>query len=129
MEGIEAICSTWPISKMIPVPKVSSFCLIIISLIVSRMYIECTESSIFVVNNCYRCAAWEYSAWVRTYALFVEERLECFRVLQYDVETDRSVRNYGSLFLWLLNFIFIFLWQHILHIYNFTKICYLCHSI
>ncbi|GFS40798.1 ENTH/ANTH/VHS superfamily protein [Actinidia rufa] len=34
--------------------------------------------------------AWEYSAWVRNYALFVEERLECFRVLQYDVETDRS---------------------------------------
>ncbi|XP_057514233.1 putative clathrin assembly protein At5g35200 [Actinidia eriantha] len=34
--------------------------------------------------------AWDYSAWVRTYALFLEERLECFRVLQYDVETDRS---------------------------------------
>ncbi|GFS35685.1 ENTH/ANTH/VHS superfamily protein [Actinidia rufa] len=34
--------------------------------------------------------AWDYSAWVRTYALFLEERLECFRVLKYDVETDRS---------------------------------------
>ncbi|XP_030548756.1 putative clathrin assembly protein At5g35200 isoform X2 [Rhodamnia argentea] len=33
--------------------------------------------------------AWDYSAWVRTYALFLEERLECFRVLKYDVETDR----------------------------------------
>lgn len=33
--------------------------------------------------------AWDYSAWVRTYALFLEERLECFRVLRYDVETDR----------------------------------------
>ncbi|KAJ8617723.1 hypothetical protein MRB53_013909 [Persea americana] len=32
--------------------------------------------------------AWDYSAWVRTYALFLEERLECFRVLEYDVETD-----------------------------------------
>ncbi|KAF9625013.1 hypothetical protein IFM89_017062 [Coptis chinensis] len=32
--------------------------------------------------------AWEYSTWVRTYALFLEERLECFRILQYDVETD-----------------------------------------
>ncbi|ONK76715.1 uncharacterized protein A4U43_C03F31370 [Asparagus officinalis] len=32
--------------------------------------------------------AWDYSAWVRTYALFLEERLECFRVLKYDVETD-----------------------------------------
>lgn len=33
--------------------------------------------------------AWDFSAWVRTYALFLEERLECFRVLKYDVETDR----------------------------------------
>ncbi|KAK9149587.1 hypothetical protein Scep_008344 [Stephania cephalantha] len=32
--------------------------------------------------------AWDYSAWVRCYALFLEERLECFRVLKYDVETD-----------------------------------------
>ncbi|XP_059285446.1 putative clathrin assembly protein At5g35200 [Lycium ferocissimum] len=33
--------------------------------------------------------AWDYSAWVRSYALFLEERLECFRALKYDVETDR----------------------------------------
>ncbi|XP_043699442.1 putative clathrin assembly protein At5g35200 [Telopea speciosissima] len=32
--------------------------------------------------------AWDYSAFVRTYALFLEERLECFRILKYDVETD-----------------------------------------
>ncbi|KAJ6810974.1 putative clathrin assembly protein [Iris pallida] len=32
--------------------------------------------------------AWDYSAWVRTYALFLEERLECYRVLKYDVEAD-----------------------------------------
>ncbi|XP_059637891.1 putative clathrin assembly protein At5g35200 [Cornus florida] len=32
--------------------------------------------------------AWDYSAWVRCYALFLEERLECFRVLNYDVERD-----------------------------------------
>ncbi|KAF8400602.1 hypothetical protein HHK36_013901 [Tetracentron sinense] len=32
--------------------------------------------------------AWDYSAWVRSYALFLEERLECSRVLKYDVETD-----------------------------------------
>ncbi|CAM0913038.1 unnamed protein product [Alopecurus aequalis] len=32
--------------------------------------------------------AWDYSAWVRTYALYLEERLECFRVLKYDVESD-----------------------------------------
>ncbi|KAL8236983.1 hypothetical protein R6Q59_018064 [Mikania micrantha] len=34
--------------------------------------------------------AWDYSGWVRTYALYLEERLECFRVLKYDVEADRS---------------------------------------
>ncbi|KAJ7235649.1 hypothetical protein O6H91_07G087800 [Diphasiastrum complanatum] len=34
--------------------------------------------------------AWDYSAWVRTYALFLEERLECFRLLKYDVESERS---------------------------------------
>ncbi|KAE8689039.1 putative clathrin assembly protein [Hibiscus syriacus] len=33
--------------------------------------------------------AWDYSGWVRTYALFLEERLECFRVLKYDIEADR----------------------------------------
>ncbi|KAL3532293.1 hypothetical protein ACH5RR_005814 [Cinchona calisaya] len=33
--------------------------------------------------------AWDYSAWVRTYALFLEERLECFRVLKHDIETER----------------------------------------
>ncbi|XP_077216072.1 putative clathrin assembly protein At5g35200 [Tasmannia lanceolata] len=32
--------------------------------------------------------AWDYSAWVRTYALYLEERLECFRVLKYDIETE-----------------------------------------
>lgn len=32
--------------------------------------------------------AWVYSTWVRFYALFLEERLECFRVLKYDVEID-----------------------------------------
>ncbi|GJM89648.1 hypothetical protein PR202_ga05856 [Eleusine coracana subsp. coracana] len=33
--------------------------------------------------------AWDCSAWVRTYGLFLEERLECFRVLKYDVEAER----------------------------------------
>eukprot|EP00249_Psilotum_nudum_P023444 c28875_g1_i2 orf=666-2153(+) len=36
--------------------------------------------------------AWDFSAWVRTYALFLEERLECFRVLKYDVEAERFSR-------------------------------------
>lgn len=33
--------------------------------------------------------AWDCSAWVRTYGQFLEERLECFRVLKYDVEAER----------------------------------------
>ncbi|XP_059649526.1 putative clathrin assembly protein At2g01600 [Cornus florida] len=36
--------------------------------------------------------AWDCSAWVRTYALFLEERLECFRVLKYDIEAERLPR-------------------------------------
>ncbi|KAG1368157.1 putative clathrin assembly protein [Cocos nucifera] len=36
--------------------------------------------------------AWDCSAWVRTYALFLEERLECFRVLKYDVEAERLTK-------------------------------------
>ncbi|XP_010913847.2 putative clathrin assembly protein At5g57200 [Elaeis guineensis] len=37
--------------------------------------------------------AWDCSAWVRTYALFLEERLECFRVLKYDIESERLMRS------------------------------------
>ncbi|GER37360.1 ENTH/ANTH/VHS superfamily protein [Striga asiatica] len=33
--------------------------------------------------------AWDCSAWVRTYGLFLEERLECFRILKYDIEAER----------------------------------------
>ncbi|XWS27254.1 hypothetical protein CRYUN_Cryun26dG0099000 [Craigia yunnanensis] len=33
---------------------------------------------------------WNYSLWVRTYALYLEERLECFHVLKYDVDRDQS---------------------------------------
>ncbi|KAJ4754708.1 ENTH/ANTH/VHS superfamily protein [Rhynchospora pubera] len=33
--------------------------------------------------------AWDCSAWVRTYAMFLEERLECFKVLRYDIETEK----------------------------------------
>ncbi|KAG4144095.1 hypothetical protein ERO13_D05G015200v2 [Gossypium hirsutum] len=32
--------------------------------------------------------AWDCSAWVRNYASFLEERLECFRVLKYDIEME-----------------------------------------
>ncbi|GKD05007.1 putative clathrin assembly protein, partial [Tanacetum coccineum] len=33
--------------------------------------------------------AWDCSAWVRTYGLFLEERLECFKALKYDIESER----------------------------------------
>ncbi|KAK3159384.1 hypothetical protein QOZ80_2AG0149440 [Eleusine coracana subsp. coracana] len=41
--------------------------------------------------------AWDYSAWVRNYALYLEERLESFHVLRYDVEKDPSTaRDLGT---------------------------------
>ncbi|KAJ9554232.1 hypothetical protein OSB04_018277 [Centaurea solstitialis] len=36
--------------------------------------------------------AWDCSAWVRTYGLFLEERLECFRILKYDIEAEKIPR-------------------------------------
>ncbi|XP_027330746.1 putative clathrin assembly protein At5g57200 [Abrus precatorius] len=38
--------------------------------------------------------AWDCSAWVRTYALFLEERLECFRTLKYDIESERLTKSF-----------------------------------
>ncbi|KAL6534748.1 hypothetical protein OROGR_013423 [Orobanche gracilis] len=35
-------------------------------------------------------SAWDYSAWIRSYALYIEECLECFRVLKYDFHRDHS---------------------------------------
>ncbi|GAV81473.1 ANTH domain-containing protein [Cephalotus follicularis] len=37
--------------------------------------------------------SWDCSAWVRTYALFLEERLECFRVLKYDIEAEHLTKS------------------------------------
>ncbi|KAL5769158.1 hypothetical protein ACOSQ2_015941 [Xanthoceras sorbifolium] len=37
--------------------------------------------------------AWDCSAWARTYALFLEERLECFRTLKYDIESERLTKT------------------------------------
>eukprot|EP00250_Pteridium_aquilinum_P002305 c12503_g1_i1 orf=120-1826(+) len=37
-------------------------------------------------------SAWDYSSWVRTYALYLEERLECFRILKYDLDSDHFLR-------------------------------------
>ncbi|EYU34309.1 hypothetical protein MIMGU_mgv1a020331mg [Erythranthe guttata] len=36
-------------------------------------------------------SAWDYSTWIRAYALYIEECLECFRVLKYDFHRDHSV--------------------------------------
>ncbi|XP_037459803.1 putative clathrin assembly protein At5g57200 isoform X1 [Triticum dicoccoides] len=36
--------------------------------------------------------AWDSSAWVRLYAFYLHERVECFGVLKYDVEADRLVK-------------------------------------
>ncbi|KAJ8498084.1 hypothetical protein OPV22_008636 [Ensete ventricosum] len=37
--------------------------------------------------------AWDCSAWVRTYALYLEERLLCFRILKYDIEAERLMKS------------------------------------
>ncbi|XP_074586779.1 putative clathrin assembly protein At5g57200 [Curcuma longa] len=37
--------------------------------------------------------AWDCSAWVRTYANYLEERLECFRILKYDIESERVMKT------------------------------------
>ncbi|KAF9662967.1 hypothetical protein SADUNF_Sadunf18G0109200 [Salix dunnii] len=37
--------------------------------------------------------AWDCSAWVRTYALFLEERLECFKTLKFDIEAERLTKT------------------------------------
>ncbi|XP_061361720.1 putative clathrin assembly protein At5g57200 [Gastrolobium bilobum] len=41
--------------------------------------------------------AWDCSAWVRTYALFLEERLESFRILRYDIESERLTKSSPAL--------------------------------
>ncbi|CAN0838229.1 Putative clathrin assembly protein At5g35200 [Linum grandiflorum] len=33
----------------------------------------------------------DYSVWIRAYALYLEERLECYRVMKYDINRDPSV--------------------------------------
>ncbi|WZY75662.1 hypothetical protein YC2023_022046 [Brassica napus] len=43
-----------------------------------------------------RGGSWDCSAWVRTYALFLEERLECYRVLKYDIEAERLPKASGA---------------------------------
>ncbi|EPS72007.1 hypothetical protein M569_02752, partial [Genlisea aurea] len=35
-------------------------------------------------------SAWDYSNWIRAYALYIEECLECYRVIKYDFHRDYS---------------------------------------
>ncbi|CAL9072451.1 unnamed protein product [Musa textilis] len=44
-------------------------------------------------GNIFLHVAWDCSAWVRTYALYLEERLSCFRILKYDIEAERSMKS------------------------------------
>ncbi|GAU37990.1 hypothetical protein TSUD_205300, partial [Trifolium subterraneum] len=37
--------------------------------------------------------AWDCSAWVRNYAQFLEERLECFRILKYDIDLEHLTKS------------------------------------
>ena len=46
----------------------------------------------FVLKT-FHSVAWDCSAWVRTYALFLEERLECYRILKYDIESERLTKT------------------------------------
>jgi hypothetical protein len=60
--------------------------------------------------------AWDCSSWVRTYGLFLEEKLECFRVLKYDIEAERlSKQGQGPEKVWTLtcsSCIFISFYYH-----------------
>lgn len=49
------------------------------------------------------CGVPDYSIWIRNYALYLEERLQCFTVMNYDVATNTSVSN-------LVQIIFISFW-------------------
>lgn len=40
---------------------------------------------------------WDCSAWARTYALYLEERLECFRTLKNDIVAERSNTTFDGI--------------------------------
>jgi len=99
MGEVEVICSTWLILKMIPVQMVP------LSLSHYWLYFH-FRYYVYWLCRCrslFHYTAWDYSSWVRTYALFLEERLECFRVLKYDIEADRPVSNFSFYFHKLTN--------------------------
>lgn len=51
---------------------------------------------IHFLDHLHGVEAWDCSAWIRTYALFLEERLECYRVLKYDIEAERLPKGSGA---------------------------------
>ncbi|KAF9625279.1 hypothetical protein IFM89_020865 [Coptis chinensis] len=58
----------------------------------TEIVIDLTVALDILGDDCYVRSfftSWDCSAWVRTYALFLEERLECFRTLKYDTEAER----------------------------------------
>lgn len=73
---------TYYISRMTQAPAV-----IIILWLVSITNKSCGQLTLggFCVQ------AWDNSTWIRAYALYIEECLECFRVLKYDFHRDHSV--------------------------------------
>lgn len=62
------------------------FMFILICRCVSSIHILLSYTLLFMT-------AWDCSAWVRTYGLFLEERLECFRNLKYDIEGERYTKT------------------------------------
>ncbi|GAA0139263.1 vesicle coat protein [Lithospermum erythrorhizon] len=54
-----------------------------------------SERQIFQVSNFKDDSsnlAWDCSAFVRAYALFLEERLDCFRILKYDIDAEKMTK-------------------------------------
>ncbi|KAE9608091.1 putative ANTH domain-containing protein [Lupinus albus] len=67
-------------------------CFIVISFFSLFMFLFSLVLKSRIINQCGR-STWDCSAWVRTYALFLEERLECFRILKYDIESEHLTKS------------------------------------
>lgn len=70
------------------------------------------------LNQINPVSAWDCSAWVRTYALFLEERLECFRVLKYDMEAERLSKPSPGAEKVMLFFLFVLPWHRPIDCYQ-----------
>lgn len=44
-----------------------------------------------VDSSDFDCEAWDYSTWIRSYSLYLEEYLECFCIMRYDFQRERKV--------------------------------------